>query len=241
MKDSHELLDFVKAMADVDRLKIIGILAKEGAGQSEIAGRLNMPLRDVVNHLAFLEHVGVITLKDGLFELNTNKLENLASRQLRGEKPEYIPAPDLDKKSRKVLASCLNPDGTIKQLPLQPGKLKVILEYLIQAFIPDVDYTEKEVNTIIRRFHVDVSGLRRNLVDAGLLDRERDGSRYWRTDSAKQAQKSTAKGATPATCPARTDSAGCVGGARENAKKNNNLGGLNDLSGSEENERGKNE
>jgi hypothetical protein len=191
MNDSHELLDFVKAMADVDRLRIIGILARQRTSQSEIAGHLNMPLRDVVNHLAFLEHVGVITSKNNLYELNTDKLENLARVQLREEKLEYIPAPDLDEKSRKVLVSCLNPDGTIKKLPPQPGKLKLILDYLVQAFTPGVNYTEKEVNTIIRRFHVDVSGLRRDLVDAGLLDRERDGSRYWRTDSVKQAQKST--------------------------------------------------
>jgi ArsR family transcriptional regulator, arsenate/arsenite/antimonite-responsive transcriptional repressor len=182
MDDSHELLDFVKAMADVDRLRIIGILARERANQSEIAGHLSMPLREVVNHLAFLEHVGIITEKGNLYELNTDKLENLARYQLQEEKREYIPAPDLDKKSRQVLASCLNPDGTIKQLPTQPGKFKVILEYLIQAFTPSLDYTEKEVNTIIRRFHLDVSGLRRDLVDAGLLDRERDGSRYWRPE-----------------------------------------------------------
>ena len=168
MNNSHELLDFVKAMADVDRLRIIGVLAKRRANRSEIAGRLNVPLRDVVDHLNFLEHVGVINLKDDLYELNTDKLETMARAQLREDKPEYIPAPDLDEKSRKVLASCLNPDGTIKALPPQPGKLKVILDYLVQAFTPSANYTEKEVNTIIRRFHVDVSGLRRDLVDAGL-------------------------------------------------------------------------
>jgi hypothetical protein len=134
----------------------------------------------VVDHLAFLEHVGVISLKDNLYELNTDKVESLAREQLREEKPVYVPAPDLDEKSRKVLVSCLNPDGTIKKLPPQPGKLKAILDYLVQAFTPGVNYTEKEVNTIIHRFHVDVSGLRRDLVDAGLLARERDGSRYWR-------------------------------------------------------------
>ena len=182
MKNSHELLDFVKAMADVDRLRIIGILARERSSQSAIVGHLNMPLRDVVNHLAFLEHVGIVKLQDKVYELNTEKLENLARNQFQVEKPEYIPAPELDRKSRKVLASFLNPDGTIKQLPPQPGKLKVILDYLIQAFSPGRDYTEKEVNTIIRRFHLDVSGLRRDLVDAGLLDRERDGSRYWRPE-----------------------------------------------------------
>ena len=182
MNDKYEILDFVKAMADVDRLRIIGILAKAKADQTEIAERLNMPLRDVVNHLSFLEHVGVINLKDNLYELNANKIESIAREQLREEKPEYIPQPDLDEKSRKVLASCLEPDGTIKRLPSQPSQLKVILNYLVQAFTPGIDYSEKEVNTIIRRFHVDVSGLRRDLIDAGLMVRERDGSRYWRPE-----------------------------------------------------------
>ena len=118
-----------------------------------------------------------------------------------------------------MLASCLEPDGTIKKLPPQPGKLKVILDYLVQTFTPGINYTEKEVNTIIRRFHVDVSGLRRDLVDAGLLARERDGSRYWRIEPT---QKSTAKGV-------------------KNAKKNNDLGALSELGGSKKDERGQNE
>ena len=184
MNDSHEILAFVKAMADVDRLRIIGVLARERANQSEIAGRLNLPLRDVIDHLEFLEHVGLVSLQDALYELNTEKVEGLARNQLREEKPLYVPAPELDAKSRKVLASCLEPDGTIKRLPSQPSQLKVILDYLVQAFTPGANYTEKEVNTILHRFHVDVSGLRRDLVDAGLLDRERDGSRYWRPSTA---------------------------------------------------------
>jgi hypothetical protein len=194
MNDSHELIDFVKAMADVDRLRIIGVLAQRHANHSEIANTLNMPLRNVVDHLAFLEHVGVIDLKDDLYELNTDKLETLARTQLREEKPEYIPAPDLDEKSRKVLVANLNPDGTIKTLPPQAGKLKVILDYLVQAFTPSTNYTEKEVNTIIRRFHVDVSGLRRDLVDAGLLDRERDGSRYWRPSTTFHSAQDESEG-----------------------------------------------
>lgn len=222
MNGSHELLDFVKAMADVDRLRIIGLLAQRRANRSEIINTLNMPLRDVVDHLAFLEHVGVIDLKDNLYELNTDKLETLARAQLREEKPEYIPAPDLDEKSRKVLATCLNPDGSIKTLPPQVSKLKVILDYLVQAFTPGVNYTEKEVNTIIRRFHVDVSGLRRDLVDAGLLDRERDGSRYWRTTSSEPTPKTTVKNA-------------------KSAKSNNELGVLSELSGSEKHGRGQHE
>lgn len=193
MAESHEMLDFIKAMADADRLRIIGVLAKRRANQAEIAGRLNLPLRDLVDHLAFLEHAGVILLKDNLYELNSDKVAALARNNLHVGRQSYVPAPELDDKSSKVLVAYLNPDGTIKSLPSQPGKLRVILAYLVQAFTPGVDYTEREVNTILRRFHVDVSGLRRDLVDAGLLERERDGSRYWRSTTRTSPNREPAK------------------------------------------------
>ena len=112
MNDSHELLDFIKAMADADRLRIIGVLAKRRANKSEIVGRLNLPLRDVVDHLSFLEKVGVIELKDNLYELNTDKVEGLARDHLREEKPVYVPSPDLEWISKfplKVFIRCFIP------------------------------------------------------------------------------------------------------------------------------------
>jgi hypothetical protein len=114
------------------------------------------------------------------FILDDNAMESLARAQFAGKRETYLPAPDLDPKTRKVLAVYLNLDGTIKQIPLQSSKLRVVLRYLISAFTPGVDYTEKEVNAILRRFHEDTAGLRRDLVEAGLLARESDGSRYWR-------------------------------------------------------------
>ena len=74
-------------------------------------------------------------------------------------------------------------DGKIRQIPnsrSQPEKFHIILNYLLSAFETGRNYTEKEVNVIIKRFNEDVSGLRRDLIEAGLLARERDGSRYWR-------------------------------------------------------------
>lgn len=180
MDKKTEILDFIKAMSDVDRLRIIGVLAQRRANKSEIAGRLQLPLRDAVNHLAFLEYVGIVSLKDNLYALESEKLEELARSQFGSERPAYVPAPDLDAKSRKVLVTFLEADGSIRQLPSDRRKMDVILHYLVSAFTPSVDYTEKEVNAILRRFHVDVSGLRRDLIDSGLMARESDGSRYWR-------------------------------------------------------------
>jgi hypothetical protein len=175
-----EMLDFLKAMSSADRLRIIGLLTQTRTSRSDIAAQLDLPLRVIADHLAFLEQVGVVSHTDQVYALDSDRLATLARDQLAQARPAYTPAPGLDRTSQKVLKTYLNPDGSIKQLPLQAAKLRVILNYLIQAFAQDVDYTEREVNAILRRFNEDTAGLRRDLVDAGLLDRESDGSRYWR-------------------------------------------------------------
>ena len=181
MDTNPEILDFVKAMSSPERLRIIGLLSQEPATREVIAARLSLSAKDSLNHLTFLEHVGAVSQTDGIFSLNNDKLAVLARDKLAKERPSYIPPDDLDLKSKEVLKAYLNPDGSIKQIPAQP-KLQVILNYLIQFFEFDTNYTEKEVNTILRRFNEDTAGLRRDMVDAKILDRISDGSRYWRVD-----------------------------------------------------------
>jgi Uncharacterized protein conserved in bacteria len=190
--DNQEMLDFVKALANADRLKIVGILAQKSARMPEIAAGLSLPTREVFNHLTFLKHVGVVHKKDDLYELDTNGLQTLARRQFEGKRLSYTSEPDLEKNSQKVLAAFLNSDGTIRQMPnsrTQMAKFRMVLDYILAAFEPGAVYTEKEVNTILRRFNEDVSGLRRDLIDAKMLVRERDGSRYWRSPATEGSVK----------------------------------------------------
>lgn len=182
MDINPEMLDFLKAMSDADRLRIIGLLTQRRASRADIAAKLNLPLRDVVDHLTFLEFVGVLSQKEDLYELNDAKLADLGRANFAKERPGYVPAPELDMQSKKVLKAYLNVDGSIRQIPNHPAKLQVVLNYLIQAFAPNTNYTEKEVNQILHRFHEDTAGLRRDLVDVRMLDRISDGSRYWRVD-----------------------------------------------------------
>jgi hypothetical protein len=181
MEANPNLLDFVKAVSDADRLRIIGVLARGDASMREISDRLSLPFRDVFNHLGLLEFAGVVHKTGDIFSLDEAALEDLSKGQFAHQPKAYVPAPDLDSKTRKVLAAYLNVDGSLKQLPLQPTKQRVILNYLAAIFEPGAHYTEKEVNTLLRRFHPDTAALRRALVDAGLLSRESDGSRYWRS------------------------------------------------------------
>jgi hypothetical protein len=176
----NEMLDFVKAMSHPDRLRIIGLLSQKALTRAELAVRLELSMKDIVDHLAYLQHVGAISENAETYLINDERLGALAREKLAQERPVYIPSEEWDEKSKKVLKAHLHADGTIKQVPSQPAKLKVILNYLISKFEMNKDYTEKEVNMILRGFHEDTAGLRRELVDAGMLNREGDGSRYWR-------------------------------------------------------------
>lgn len=72
------------------------------------------------------------------------------------------------------------------------GKIKVwtkkrevkieILKYLASKFQYDHLYKEKEVNSIIMKWHTfeDYFLLRRSLIDYGFLCRKKDCSEYWR-------------------------------------------------------------
>lgn len=180
----NEILDYVKALSDPDRLRIIGMLSQGNATRGEIAERLKLTPKDSLTHLGFLEFVGVISQADGVYSLNDDHLAVMAKEKLAEQRPAFVPDEALDEKSKKVLKAHLNPDGSIKQIPAPP-KLQVILNYLVQFFEFDTIYTEKEVNTIIKRYNEDTAGLRRDLVDAGMLARESDGSKYWRVKSGK--------------------------------------------------------
>jgi hypothetical protein len=175
----NQMLDYVKVMSDPTRLRIIGILSQGTATRKEVAERLELSPKDSLTHLGFLEFIGVVSQENGVFSLNDDRLAVLAKEKLLEEKQLYVPDEALDEKTKKVLKAHLNADGSIRHIPAPP-KLQIILDYLIDFFEFDKNYTEKEINQIIKRFNEDTAGLRRDLIEANMLARESDGSRYWR-------------------------------------------------------------
>jgi hypothetical protein len=180
MEEQPDILSFVKAMASAERLRIIGVLVRGRATQAEIAEQLHLPIRDVFNHLAFLAHVGVISETHGVYDLNEKAIESFARGQFEGKLPSYQADQEKPENARQVLKNFLHADGSLKQIPPQGNKLLIVLNFIVDAFAFDTNYTEKEINTILRRFHMDTAALRRYLVDNGLMARESDGTRYWR-------------------------------------------------------------
>lgn len=180
METQPEILSFVKAMASADRLRIVGLLSLGSKRTMEVADALGMHPSDVARHLEQLTASGVVHEAEGVYDLDEKAIESLARGQFEGKRPIYEANTEKQEDVRKVLKAYLNADGTLKQIPPQGNKLMVILNFIVDAFAFDTNYTEKEVNTILRRFHLDTAALRRYLVDQALMAREGDGTRYWR-------------------------------------------------------------
>ena len=176
---SNEILDYFKAMVDVNRLRIAGMLGLTRLTASQIVDRLNLPLREVVNHLGFLVHLGVVRQDGEYYQLDEAAIEALARRALAGArktiKEEDLPEDEYD---RKVIKDFSLPDGSFKSLPMQQKKFQAILRHVVNVFEPGNQYTEKQVNDLLRKYNEDTASLRRGLVDLGLVQRE--SGVYWR-------------------------------------------------------------
>ncbi len=75
----------------------------------------------------------------------------------------------------------LSDDGKVKRWPKREAEKQFVLYYLQSRFIRGRDYSEAEVNEVLRAWHTfdDHALLRREMFERHLLGREKDGSRYW--------------------------------------------------------------
>ena len=76
----------------------------------------------------------------------------------------------------------LDRDGRLRVMPRKAADRRAALEWLAERFERGRDYTEREVGVVLDAAHAfgDPAWLRRDLFEAGLLNRETDGRRYWR-------------------------------------------------------------
>ena len=84
-----------------------------------------------------------------------------------------IPAIEDPVYEEKVLRSFVHA-GRLVRIPARERKKRVILRWLVDAVFPDAEpVEERDVNIRLAAVHPDVSSLRRHLVDAGLVTRDR--------------------------------------------------------------------
>lgn len=182
---NNELVNFFKALADANRLKIVGLLAQQPYSVEELAALLNLKPSTISHHLAKLTQVGLVSAKTesyyNIYQLDEKVLQS-KSRNLFSQQNLAASVMDVDANAydNKVIKDYVRKDGSLKTIPAQRKKLEAILRYVVKSFEMNKRYSEKKVNEILVKYHEDTASLRRELVGAGLMKREGGGGEYWR-------------------------------------------------------------
>ena len=76
----------------------------------------------------------------------------------------------------------INEFNKIIRWPKKLSDKDIIIKWLSMKFDFNIQYSEKQVNTILDKYHLfnDRNLLRRELISRKYLGRENDGSEYWR-------------------------------------------------------------
>ena len=181
---NEDLLIFFKALADANRLKMVGLLARQGYSVEELAALLDLKPPTVSHHLSRLAEAGLVTARaEGyyiIYQLDKEALEARARSLFSTEQMTAVAGEvDLEAYDRKVLVNFILPDGRLKEIPAQRRKLEIVLRYVGKTFKPGANYSEKQVNQALARYHEDTATLRRELVGYGFMKREAGGRAYW--------------------------------------------------------------
>ena len=186
---NQTLLEFFKALADPNRLKIVGFLAQRPTRWASWPRCSDWAFRPppitfrTWRTWGWYRRAPRGTTRS--IRWISARCRSMARRLLQTENLPRLSQPaenDTPAYDRKVLATFLDPEGRIIAFPAQEKKFLVLLRHVLQAFEPGVRYAEKQVNEILSRYNDDTASLRRGMIEYHLMQREGGGGAYWRTE-----------------------------------------------------------
>jgi len=182
LPNNEQLLTFFKAMADANRLKIVGLLAQQPYTVEQLAALLGLRPSTISHHLKVLSEARLVSARAesyyNVYHLEQAALESMAQGLLSSETlPAAAAQVDRQAYDQMVLRNFLLPDGSLKSIPAQRKKREAVLHHILKAFEAGRRYPEKEVVAILERYHKDTATLRRELIGYGLMRREY--GEYW--------------------------------------------------------------
>jgi hypothetical protein len=163
-----------KALGHPVRLLILNLVKIKPRHGEELAAILRLKPATISHHLTKLTEAGLLESKKDQYY----QTYSLVSRHLALTLAElvHLPQPSLsaqveqDAYRQKVLKTFFR-HGRLVQFPAQLKKRMIVLEKIAEAFEPDREYPEKEVNHILLDYNDDVASLRRGLIEHNLMTR----------------------------------------------------------------------
>ena len=137
--DTEALLTFFKALSDLNRLRIVGLLATEPHTVERLAAALDLSDGTVSHHLRRLARAGLVEARaEGYYRLYTLRIDTLhemAGRLLGDDRlPMLADDVDVDAFDRKVLSTFSDAGGRFKTFPSQEKKYLVLVRHAARSF-----------------------------------------------------------------------------------------------------------
>lgn len=162
-------------LAEPERLLTFSAVVLGARTPDQVTAKTGLPPRTVVAALRRLERGGLVSTVEGGLIADVTVFKDT----MREYAPAAEPIEPLDQdRQRDAVLRAFIVGGRLTRMPAARGKRMVVLEHIAACFEPGVKYPERAVDAILRAWHDDHATLRRYLVDADLLARERGV--YWR-------------------------------------------------------------
>src|SRR5215216_4469670 len=167
-KETHDVLFYLKLLANETRLKLLGLVADRERSVGELAEILELAEPTISHHLNKLSEAELVEMRPQgtvhAYRLNNEVLRRLSRDLFTPEKVvAFAGHEDAGAWERKVLGTYLEGERLTK-IPDTRKKRDVVLRWLAGRFEEDRRYPEREVNEVIKRHHPDSATLRRELI-----------------------------------------------------------------------------
>ncbi len=171
MKSQLELL---KLLANETRLEILNILLKEDSYIEKIACELSLTPATICYHLKKMESAGMVNCSRSQFYIIYSLNRKIFDKPLYEliKKDEEIV--NSDEKYKKEVISSFFKYGRLTRIPTQRKKREIVLSKILEKFDFNREYSEKEVNEIILRYHEDFCTVRREMIAFGMMTRDHE-------------------------------------------------------------------
>lgn len=173
-----DAIKLFKCLADKSRLQILKSLMQEDMYVERLAERLGLTAATISFHLKKLEDAKAVTsYKDQYYTMYTICRDVFMTSIIdiiREEAEEIDEQMQREEEYRKKVIKNFFEYGKLKTIPAQRKKKRICLEEMAKAFEVGKQYEEAEVNAMIQKFHEDYCTLRRDMVDEGIINRDKN-------------------------------------------------------------------
>jgi DNA-binding transcriptional ArsR family regulator len=143
--DFNTTLAFLKALANEQRLRIVGLLMDQRRSVQELAALIDLREPTVCHHLAVLNKVGLLEMtaegNTHWYRVRAEQILALGRSVFGQERINIDPGMDEKRWDKRILENFIE-GGQLKQIPASRKKRWVVLRWLADKFKTDEHYSE---------------------------------------------------------------------------------------------------